>query len=755
MMKKPNLALLVGGIIIGFIILIILFPKSIARFNPYVIDNIKSATSQNGSLVMKGAPFPPSKVNILGTDSLGRDILSIIIYGTRLTLQLGILVVLGRLVVALPVGLSAGFGSSICKSAISLFSILFSAIPALIISLLILKKTFFLGLFKNQSIIAFVIVLTLVGWAKLAGVIRDRVENILSQPFIMGEKAIGKSNFKIATQNVLPHLAPELTVLLFMEMVLVLSIIMEIGFFGAYVGNLRVVSDTSGGIITAMNISYEPEWASMLSTSIAYLSTAPWMVLSPAAAFFISMLGFNLFGEGLREKLQSKDSKFVVYFRRLFSLKIFTRKTLKTVSLILSAIVIIITAQGIIGYYNDKASAKQESSIINWSFKDQVLLGSNEAKYTADNLQNSLKKAGFIPIKQDFIQDYNIDKLFSADKYDFSINNSKSTRELILGKDFSLQGYGDYTLQGEIYNASSFDMFNQKDYSVFRNKFVIFDEEIYSRNTIEGFADKLGKESKALGVIDIIGSDDKLPSANSGVHSSKALIYMTKVAAGYLKESSKITIDMKSRSLSGKGRNVIGILPGSKKELSKEAIMISMGYNYLSYDKENAEKKLEFAIELAKRLYDSKEEQGRSIIIAFWDGNLTEDYSGVKNYTENSLYPLENTAVNIDLTNMNVQGDTLAINSQQSPITKYFAWAFDHQLELNMKSSGINIEKDISKESVSDILVKGPDSSQILYYSGAVPTILIISKPEKAKNKNTIEANFVETLFNTITKNNY
>ena len=684
-MKKPNLALLVGGIIIGFIILIILFPKTIARFNPYVIENIKSAISQNGSLKIKGAPFPPSKENILGTDFLGRDVLSIIIYGTRLTLQLGILVVLGRLFIALPVGLAAGFGNSICKSAISLFSILFSAIPALIISLLILKKSYFLGLFKNQSIIAFVIVLTLVGWAKLAGVIRERVENILSQSFITGEKAIGKSNLKIATQNVVPHLAPELTVLLFMEMALVLSMIMELGFFGVYVGNLRVVSDTSGGIITAMNISYEPEWASMLSTSIAYLSTAPWTVLSPAAAFFISMFGFNLFGEGLREKLQSKDSKFVVYFRRLFSLKIFTRKVIKRASLILSAVIIMITAHGIIGYYNNKISAKQASSIINWRFKDQVLLGSNDAKYTADNLQNSLEKAGFKPIKQDFIQDYNIDKLFSADKYDFSINNSNSKRELILGKDFSLQEYRDYILKGEIYNASNIDMFNQKDYSVFENKFVVFDEEIYSRNAIKEFADKLGKESKALGVIDIIGSDDKLPPVISRAPSDKALIYMTKAAAGYLKESSKITIDMKSRSLPGKGRNVIGILPGSKKELSKEAIMISMGYNYLSYDKENAERKLKFAIELAKKLYDSKEKQGRSIIIAFWDGNLMEDYSGVKNYTENSLYSLENTAVNIDLTNMNVQGDTLVMNSQQAPITRYFAWAFNHQLELNMK----------------------------------------------------------------------
>lgn len=740
-MKKPNLALLVGGIIIVLIVLIMLFPKSIARFNPHVIENIKSTTSQqNGSIQLKGAPFPPSKKNILGTDSLGRDVLSNMIYGTRLTIRLGILVVLGRLIIALSVGLSAGFGNSICKSAISLFSILFSAIPALIISLLILKKSYFLGLFRNQSIIAFVIVLTLVGWAKLAGVIRERVENILSQSFITGEKAIGKSNFKIAVQNVLPHLAPELIVLLFMEMSLVLSMIMEIGFFGVYVGNLRVMPDFLNGIAVAVNISYEPEWASMLSTSIAYLGTAPWMVLSPAAAFFISMFGFNLFGEGLREKLQSKDSKFVVYIRRLFSLKIFTRKVIKTASLILCAVIIMITAQGISGYYNNKISAKQTSSILNWSFKDQVLLGSEEAKYTADNLQNSLKKAGFIPIKQDFIQDYNIDKLYSVDKYSFSINNSNNKRELILGKDFSLQEYRDYILKGEIYNESNIDMFNQKD---------------YSRDAIKEFSDKLEKESKALGVIDIIGSDDKLPPVMSRAPSGKVLIYMTKAAAENLKQSSKISIDMKGCSLSGKGRNVIGILPGSKPELSKEAIMINMGYNYLSYDKENAEKKLGFALELAKKLHDSKEKQGRSIIIAFMDGNLMEDYSGVKDYNAKSLFHLENVVVNLDLTNMNIKGDTLVMNSQQVPITRYFAWAFNHQLEVNMKSSGINVEKNINKKSVSDILNSGPDSSQVLYYIGAVPTILTISKPQEAAKINTVETNFVDVLSNTIIKNNY
>jgi peptide/nickel transport system permease protein len=261
-------------------------------------------------------------------------------------MELGILIVLGRFLIALPLGIAAGFGNSLCKSVINLFNILFSAIPALIISILVLKLSFFLGLFKTQSIIAFVIVLTAVGWAKLAGIIRERVQNILSQPFITGEEAIGKSKMKIAIENVLPHLSPELTVLFFMEIALALSMIMQLGIFVVYVGNLRVLSGTDSPVV--MNISYEPEWASMLSSSIGYIKTAPWTVLVPALTFFISILGFNLVGEGLRERLQSKHSKFIIFFRKLLTLRIFTRKFVKITALSLSFITLVIASQAVL-----------------------------------------------------------------------------------------------------------------------------------------------------------------------------------------------------------------------------------------------------------------------------------------------------------------------------------------------------------------------------------------------------------------------
>lgn len=755
-MKKLNIPLLAGAIIIAGIVFVMIFPKMLTHFNPYVIEGVKATVTKSGSLVVEGPPYAPSKQNILGTDSLGRDELSLIIYGTRLTIMLGIFIVLGRFLVALPVGIAAGFGNSICKSAINLFGIVFSAIPALIISVVVLKINFFLGLFKSQSILAFVIVLTVVGWARTASLVRERVENILSQPFITGERAVGKSVIKIAAENVLPHLAPELIVLFFMEMALALSMIMEMGFFGVYVGNLRVIVNSDGGVLQTMNISYEPEWASMLSTSIDSLRNAPWTVFAPAVTFFISIFGFNLFGEGLREKLQNKNSRFIVYIRRIFSFKIFTKKLLKTGAAIACAILVIIGINRITGYFNDKAEAKQALSYINYDFKNQVLIGSKEAEYTAEKLKDSLKQAGFRPISGDYIQSYGIDKLYSAESYSFNIKNNTASKKLVLGRDFSMEDYGNYLLDGGVYDARSTDIFSIKDYNMFDNKFVMFDEQVYSREAISDFAANLASKSKALGIIDIIGSDDELPPPASKESSGIALIYMTKNASADIKTGSVLELHMQNRSLSGQGENVIGILPGSSAKLSKQAIIIGTGYNYMDYDKENAVKKFKMMIEAAKKLHDSGKSQGRSIIIAFWDGNLTDSYSGITNYVNKPLYSLPDTMLNIDLTGLNMNSDTMEINSQQVPVTRYFAWAFNHGLEQSIKSRGIGIKEYISKKSVSEILGQGPDPKEVMYYQGSVPTILTLPLSEgAASSKSAIEKNFTDILVSAITNINY
>ncbi|WP_160680587.1 ABC transporter permease subunit [Clostridium sp. C8-1-8] len=748
-----NMLFIFGGIIILAILFVIIFPEKLTHYNTYTIEGIKSGVQKNGSLVIKGAPFSPSKENLLGTDGLGRDLLSIIVYGTRYTMEICLFVVLGRFFIAIPMGVAAGVGNGFSNSVINLFNSVFSTIPSLLISVIVLKIAFFTNLFRTQSFLAFVIVLTIVGWAKLAGIIRERVQGILQQPFVTGEKAIGKSNRKIILENILPHFSPELTVLFFMEMSLALSMIMQLGFFGVYVGNIRVISSSDTNAV--FNMSYEPEWASMLSSSINSFSFAPWTVLSPAAAFFISIFGFNIFGEGLREKLQSKNSMFIVYFRKILGFKILTKKVLK-LSIALGCIVIVLVTTLSLRENNlRKTYTAKASELTNWQFKDQVLIGSQEADYTASNLKNSLKAAGFKPLGKDYIQDYDINKLYSIGSYEFTITNSHKTSKLILGKDFSLASPNNYKLSGDLFLEEGFDIFNLKDFSQFDNKFVVLDEQNYSKAAILNFSKELKAKSKALAIIDIIPTEEKLPETIYNGNTGEDFIYLTKAASLKLDKNSQLSITTKALSLAQTGKNVVGILPGNNPKLSKEAILISIGYNYLSYDKENTVNKLKMAIELAYKLGNTNSRPQRTIIISFFDGNLTEQASGAKYYGTNPLYLLENTVLDIDLTNMNTTGDTITFNTDQVPVSRYFAWAFDHELETNLKKGGLKVDKYINKNSMAQSSNTNPSSQEILYTKG-VPTVTTITNENlPSEEKDAIKNKFIDILSDTIMKNKY
>ncbi|MBK1812324.1 ABC transporter permease subunit [Clostridium sp. YIM B02505] len=750
--KNPNVLFILGTIIILAIVFIILFPEKLTSQNPYSIEGIKSAIQSNGTLAIKGAPFSPSKENLLGTDSLGRDILSIIVYGTSFTVEICFFVVLGRFLIALPLGIAAGVGNSFSNSAINLFNVIFSTVPSLLISIMILKIAFFTNLFKAQSLIAFVVVLTAVGWSKLAGIIRERVQSILAQPFVTGEKAIGKSNFKIIMENVLPHFSPELTVLFFMEMALALSMLMQLGFFGLYVGNIRVVQNSDSNAL--VNISYEPEWASMLSSSINSFKTAPWTVLSPAAAFFISIFGFNLFGEGLRKKLQSKNSMFIVNFRNILTLKLISKKTLKYAGSLAIIILALFTTFTVRSSNNKKAITAEASALTNWEGENQVLIGSNEASHTADYLKAVLEKTGFKPLGKDYIQAYNVGNLYSINSYKFKVTSSNTTETLALGKDFSLENCTNYFLSGNLVFSENLDIFNIKDFSRFDGSFVALDEKIYSKEAIKNFSEKLQKSSKSLGIIDIISDAEKLPEVTYGSASSSPFIYLTRTASLKLKKDSQITLDIKTTTLSDTGKNVIGVLPGNNPKTSKEAILISVGYNYLDYDKESALKRIKMAIELAYKLNNKDSKLQRTIIIAFWDGNKVDKYSGERYYCANPLYLLENTVLNLDLTNIDTKGDTLRFNTELAPVSRYFAWAFNHELQTNLKNHGIKIST-AGNNVLTQNLDVNKDPQAVLYTKG-VPTI--IAMPSEAKSltkKTTVNDNFVDILVNTITENKY
>jgi len=575
---KKNMSFILGGLILLVILVIILFPDSLTQVNPYGTHGVKSWV-ENGKYMMSTPPFAPSQGSPLGTDDQGRDVLSLIIYGTKLTMLISVLVVMGRYLVAIPVGLLAGFGSYIAKTMTHQFNIIFSAIPALVFSLIILKMDYFLALVKQQSIIAFVLVLTLVGWARLATIVMERVQEILSKPFIKAELAIGKGNLRIALENVLPHLLPELVVLFFMEIAGALNMIMQLGVFGAFVGNLRFIADTQGGVVSFINISFEPEWSSMLSTSRNYIMSAPWMVLFPAFAFFISILGFNLFGEGLRGILQQRDFRLILVMKRL--------RNRGKISLAILGLVLFVGGSV---HYNHKAAMPsfntQTAGVDLPSFAKGVLIGTPEAAEASEYIARSLKAVGFEPLEgKNLVRDYPTEVIYREIASSIAwLDHSGQGTTLTPGKDYSLGSFGNLTLSGSVYDARQSDLFSVP-LDTFENRFVLVDSTLYSASAITNLTKKILTESKAKGVLIVLAAGESLPTSFGSEVYSGVKVWLTPTSAALI-TSQNLTVTLKSETLDNTGKNIVGVLPGTDNKAGNEAIVVGIGYNYLPEDQE-------------------------------------------------------------------------------------------------------------------------------------------------------------------------
>jgi len=446
-MRKVNMPLIVGALIIILLMAVIVFPEVFTSKSPYNMQHM-IFSHEGGELEVDIAPFPPSSQFILGSDDMGRDIYSFIIYGTGLTILLGVLTALARFLIAVPFALSAGFGNKMAKTTIRQFNILFSAIPALLISVIILKLDFLAGLEKSTSILAFVLVLSVVGWPKLGSLLMERVDAINNQPFIRSEVAVGKSRFRIAVENVFPHLAPEMIVLFFMEVARALSTIMQLGIFSVFVGFLKIIMDTEGGI-TFYNVSFEPEWAGMLSTSKNLLSTAPWAVIFPAVAFFISVLGFNLFGEGLRNLLQSDDSLFVPKIRKILSFDIrymwsSAGRKGRIAAIIIPLIIIVSITAVVIGGIPKPMDIEISDLLEN----ESVVIGTDEAALVSDMIAKRMGELGLAPIGSDeFKHLYEIPAVSLIESQELSIINY---REYVPGTDYAILSLPEGNLSGKV-----------------------------------------------------------------------------------------------------------------------------------------------------------------------------------------------------------------------------------------------------------------------------------------------------------------
>tara|TARA_B100000586_G_scaffold106607_1_gene76429 strand:- start:788 stop:1684 length:897 start_codon:yes stop_codon:yes gene_type:complete len=220
--------------------------------------------------------------HLLGTDPLGRDILTRIIFGARVSVIIAITALTIGGGFGTLVGLTAGFYGGKIDTILMRFADITLAFPLILFAILLVMVL-------GPSMMNVIIAISLVLWARYARVIRGEVLGLMQRDFIARAKVSGASDWRIMMRHLLPNVMPTLIVLLTLQVGWVIIVEASLSFLGA-------------GIPPPT-----PAWGSMLADGREYVSTAWWVTTAPGVAIMLVVLAFNLAGDWLRERLDPKQ----------------------------------------------------------------------------------------------------------------------------------------------------------------------------------------------------------------------------------------------------------------------------------------------------------------------------------------------------------------------------------------------------------------------------------------------------------------
>ena len=269
-LRRKNLV--IGGATTLVIVLAAIFAPLLAPFDP--IDHADLLHSEE----------PPSRTHLFGTDTQGRDILSRVIYGARVSLSVGLVTQSLNSVIGILLGLTAGFFGRWWDDLVMGLTNIMLSIPALIFALAIMA-VLGPGLFNVFVALGFT------NWSYSCRITRSQVLGARSLDYVTAARALGQGRARIMLTQILPNVVGPILVVATLGVAFAILIEAPLSFLG-----LGAQPPT-------------PSWGGMLATARELLFTAPWISIFPGVAIFITVLGLNLLGDGLRDILDPHTTR--------------------------------------------------------------------------------------------------------------------------------------------------------------------------------------------------------------------------------------------------------------------------------------------------------------------------------------------------------------------------------------------------------------------------------------------------------------
>ena len=220
-----------------------------------------------------GDPATFSRLHLLGTDQLGRDVLSRIIYGARISLTVGVAAMVVTMTIGVTIGLAAGFFGGVIDFALMRFTDVMMTLPDLLLAMALVTVL-------QPSIVTILLVIGLVSWTQIARVVRAEALSMKQREFVVAARALGAAPARLILRHLLPNIMPVIVVM----------------------AALR----TSGTLLLDAGLSFltlgvpppTPSWGRMIEEATTYFRVAPWLAIFPGLAILYAVLGFNLLGYG-------------------------------------------------------------------------------------------------------------------------------------------------------------------------------------------------------------------------------------------------------------------------------------------------------------------------------------------------------------------------------------------------------------------------------------------------------------------------